>query len=168
MKPNRLAVEPGTPALQDVGTLLPQWCADFFIRPAMAEKSGAQGAAADPHRSFADQTFHHLVQCDILAPFDHPDDEGLMRIQARDAAAASPTRLQLADPSAHNPADRTRYVHFEPRRRSPGRHAFARSLQDPQRASWSFTFPVRTASSMSVSIFEMPRSKAVASVSMRI
>jgi hypothetical protein len=105
----------------------------FFERPAMAAKPGAQGAAADPQRPLGQESSHHLVQRDVLALIDQPDNEGFMRIEAGSAASALPSRHQLADLRPGYPADRARYTHSEPGRGWPRRHAIVRSLQHPRR-----------------------------------
>lgn len=63
-------------------------CADFFVCPAAPAKPVAQGAATDPHRSLGCQPLHHLVQRDVLALIDQPDNEGFMRIETGSAASA--------------------------------------------------------------------------------
>lgn len=95
-------------------------------------EAGAQGAAADPHRMLGAEPLHHLVQRDVLALLDQPEDEGFMRIEAGGAAAALRAWRQFADLRSRNPADRAGHYHAEPRRRLPRRHALVRSLQDPR------------------------------------
>lgn len=89
-------------------------CADFSKRPAAATKPGAQGTAADAHRLFDYEPLHHLVQRDVLALLDHPDDERFMRVEAGCTASTLSPRCAFADLRPCNPTDRARHAYAKP------------------------------------------------------
>lgn len=66
-----------------------------------------------------------VVQRDVRAQLDHPDDKAFMRIEAGGATTPLRTRRQLADLRPRNPADRTRYANAKSGRRLPRRHGLA-------------------------------------------
>jgi hypothetical protein len=55
----------------------------FFERPTTAAEPDAQCAAADPDTRLRIETVHHLIERDVLLLFDHPEDDGLVRIEGR-------------------------------------------------------------------------------------
>ncbi|KUM26748.1 hypothetical protein AU467_19665 [Mesorhizobium loti] len=81
----------------------------FFERPAALAKPGAQGAAADTDRPLDCQPLDHLVQRDVLALIDQPDDEGFMRIEHRTPPPTLRPGRSLADLGTCDPTDCTRH-----------------------------------------------------------
>lgn len=105
-------------------------CADFFERPAAQSQPVAQRAAADAHESFRQEPLDHLVQRDVSALFDHPDNEVGMRVEPRAAPPSLGSWCGLAQPGSADPTDRARYAHPEPSRRLARRSSLGRGLQD--------------------------------------
>src|SRR5690606_11745152 len=94
-------------------------------------KPVAQGAATDPHRALRFETLDHLVQCDVLAAIDHPENEIRMAIETGAMPSTLRSGRQLADLRSRNPPDRARYSHAKPRGRLASRGSFARRFQNP-------------------------------------
>jgi hypothetical protein len=79
------------------------------------------------------EPLHHLVQRDVLALPDQPDDEGFMRIEAGGAAAALRAWPQFTDLRPRNPADRTGHSHAAACRADmPSSEAFKTRNEDPR------------------------------------
>ncbi len=138
-----LAVKPGLALSQDLRPLLLQCVRGFFVREATPAQPVVQRAPANPDVALVREARHHLIERDVLVSLNQAHDEAFMPLKARPASTTGRSWLHLTGFGPRYPADRGRWLHTKPRRRTTRRQTRLRCLQNtnPQIATQCSSHP---------------------------
>ena len=131
-----MAVEPGLPSFEDVGTLLLRRMRGLFlkVRPCRSRKVQTEVIPIVTPRSLARRSAISASEMSSTpASLDKPQDESRVWIEPRAAGLAlTPGHRLAALPIAPHPNDGRRDADAEPLGRLPRRHSVRRGLDHPR------------------------------------